>query len=168
LISDTTDDESRRVIVHDLNYEYVIVFSKWMDKLNDQDDPFIRFVLLWLVFESWLSYLAGDKNPLDWFFENDSNLKNWVTTELKKKEIKKSLSNLRAQSPIPDHKKNTEIELRNITDIKELITFIYRVRCNLFHGHKKPDDPRDKQLVRSSEQFLSSLLKNAIGDEKTK
>ena len=44
-------------------------------------------------------------------------------------------------------------------DIPSLFELFYIVRCNLFHGCKMPDNPRDKQLTEACALLLEGYLK---------
>ncbi|WP_158745258.1 hypothetical protein [Acidisphaera sp. L21] len=41
---------------------------------------------------------------------------------------------------------------------EQLLRTIYQVRCNLFHGEKSPQNPRDRQLVLKSDRILRVFL----------
>ena len=45
-----------------------------------------------------------------------------------------------------------------LTRLAHLMSVVYQVRCNLFHGGKDPDGHRDRDLVRVSRRILSSVL----------
>lgn len=49
-----------------------------------------------------------------------------------------------------------------VEKVAALAAILYQVRCNLLHGSKDPDNPRDNMLVRESVRILEALL-TAIG-----
>jgi len=46
----------------------------------------------------------------------------------------------------------------NDNDWKSLIEYWYRVRCNLFHGAKSPDDYRDQEAIRLAYESLNIFM----------
>lgn len=52
--------------------------------------------------------------------------------------------------------------------ITYLIMTIYQVRCNLFHGSKKPDYERDEKLVYESSVIMERVLRVIFSMEKNK
>ena len=56
--------------------------------------------------------------------------------------------------------------VKDINKFKTLVAFykIYRIRCNLFHGHKQSANPRDIELVEKANELLESFLLACIKD----
>jgi len=43
----------------------------------------------------------------------------------------------------------------------QLLRTVYAVRCNLFHGSKSPQNPRDRELVRYSDRILRVFIEES-------
>ena len=52
-------------------------------------------------------------------------------------------------------------------DWKSLIEYWYRVRCNLFHGSKSPDDYRDQELIKLAYESLNIFMTEIVGRMET-
>jgi len=55
-------------------------------------------------------------------------------------------------------KGRTRVKLANTFDAAEVMSFIYQIRCNLFHGGKLPADHWDKELVSAAYTALDLLI----------
>lgn len=42
---------------------------------------------------------------------------------------------------------------------EQLLNTLYQVRCNLFHGEKSPENPRDRELIIKSERILLLFIR---------
>ena len=52
--------------------------------------------------------------------------------------------------------------VKDANDWKNLIEFWYRVRCNLFHGTKSPEDGRDQEVVQLAYESLNIFMTEII------
>ena len=152
----------------ELNPKQIIRLEWWFKKLDCQEDSFIKFIILWFILNAWLTIISKkdrDRKALNWFYDNKSLLKDTATKILTQSYVIKTLEDLKKQSPIydmrPGHKHESK-ELKNIKGIKEVLEFIYQIRCNLFHGSKSPGDSRDKNLVEFSSKILMPWLTEAF------
>jgi len=71
------------------------------------------------------------------------------------------LNNLKNLSPVEDMRpghRGKLIELNDINNLEEVILFIYKIRCNLFHGSKDPMNSRDASLVELSGEILEKWI----------
>jgi hypothetical protein len=58
----------------------------------------------------------------------------------------------------------TTRRIRNRSNLTEVISAVYQVRCNLFHGGKTPENPRDERLVEASHCIVLKLVGPLLGD----
>jgi hypothetical protein len=45
-----------------------------------------------------------------------------------------------------------------------VMTAVYHVRCNLFHGQKHPDSHRDQRLVKAAYEILIRIMNPYVDD----
>ena len=137
--------------------------------LRDTDADRVRFqsyrafLLLWLLFEAWLTELSGAetaRGKIDWFRNNDNYFKDcWRDI------ITQGYVNAIAQKcPIPDKRFNPPRNPVTITDpnnldLAELVEIIYRIRCNLIHGHEDVNDSDNLNLYSACGTILYKWLK---------
>ena len=57
-------------------------------------------------------------------------------------------------------------DLKNESDIEELFSAIYRVRCNLFHGSKDMNYIRNENLLKQGTIVINGLLKAIFTNDK--
>lgn len=130
---------------------------------NRESDPFIKFFFFFMCFDAWITAESGldrDIDKIKWFLSNDNCLKNkWQ--EVQASRVKSLLNELQQYSPIydmrPNHS-NKKRELNDITNLDEIIWFIYQIRCNLFHGAKSPANTKDRGLVELSALILEKWI----------
>ncbi|MFH1543186.1 MAG: hypothetical protein ABIE03_01485 [Patescibacteria group bacterium] len=136
----------------------------WKLKGEDENDPFIKFIIFYICFDAWITAQSGedqDTKKLLWFNNNNNCLKvKW--SEIQSEETKNWLNSLKSFSPIPDMRPGHEDKFRklnNIEDLNQIIRFIYQIRCNLFHGSKSLMNPTDRNLVYFSGIILEKWIK---------
>jgi len=135
-------------------------------------DPVFRFVCLWICFNAWLDCRSDentDKEMIVWlikkFHENKScDLIHQYEMAKKTDPFVNSLKGLVLESqkePIKSERGAwRSIRIHNEHDFENILKAIYKVRCNLFHGQKNADKPRDKKLI----QLCSSILLKWMGN----
>ncbi len=146
-----------------MNENIKTLIGWWKLKGERESDPFIKFFLLYVCFDAWITAESGkdaDFDKLNWFFKNDSCLKNqWLG--IQSNPVKSWLRNLKNLSPIEDMRprhRSKKIYLNDIEDLEEVVRFIYQIRCNLFHGSKNPMDNRNTSLVELSGRLLEKWI----------
>lgn len=136
----------------------------WALKAKQQRDPFIKFILYWFCFNSWISYLSNkdnDRQAINWFIDNESCLKKvtenfWQSSQTQA--IQRNLQNLGPVYDMRPNYRNRKTEIKNINDVGQVINYIYQIRCNLFHGSKSPIEKRDQNLVELSSIVLEKWI----------
>lgn len=136
----------------------------WMLKAEENSDIWIRFLIYWMIFDSYLTEESGrdrDKDRLRWFLESENDLKNKFREQWKLSG--NLLKNLKALSPIwdlrPTKRSTTLVHLEDIEDERQVLGFLYQIRCNTFHGGKDLASERDAQLVRYAGELLREPIK---------
>jgi len=82
----------------ELDPDHVNRFVWWFQKLNYQNDSFIRFIVLWFIFNAWITTISQkdrDRSALNWFYKNRSNLKDIAKQIWQKSEIQDALTQLK-------------------------------------------------------------------------
>jgi len=152
--------------------------TAWYDKAKQEEDPFFQFLCLWICFNAWLDY----RSPV----AHDGGMVKWLTNQLADESdlmraydamalsaagqgYLQDLVQETAKASIKDERtkgrKHEPITVKNINDKPSTIWGIYRIRCNLFHGKKRPAEEmaRDERLVRCAsgilQEWLSALIK---------
>lgn len=146
-----------------MNKSIKTLIGWWKLKGERESDPFIKFFFFYVCFDAWITAESGrdiDNQKIKWFLENNNCLKSkWF--DLQSSITKSWLANLRNLSPIEDMRPNhrgKKVYLNDTKNLKEIINFIYQVRCNLFHGSKNPMDGRDTNLVEFSGMILEKWI----------
>ncbi len=134
------------------------------DFLSNKDlhDEFLCFFIYYMCLDAWMTSEAGvdsDMDKLSWLTNHGGILKRVFDN---KEFDLSSLTLLQGLSPIKDLRPlrgGGLTYLHDTTNFKEVVGFIYQIRCNLFHGGKNPIDSRDNNLVFSAEEFLAKWIR---------
>jgi len=146
-----------------INYE--IFTSKWLQRascsrrLLDKGDLFIA---LWIAFNGWLKNNYGER-------KTDRFLIQKLQSNSKFEKVYDELKCIRLKSSLETLEQYTILDMRNVTDVnmskkydgtyKSLISILYLIRCNLFHGRKNIDqDKTDEELVHLAYDILYPLF----------
>ena len=126
-------------------------------KLKIWQDPWLDFMLCWMIFDAYLTEISQsglDRDKLNYFYQNKSDFKDRILAKwnllsgyaLKLKEL----------SPIQDMRPNSNriVELKDENSLEQTFDFVYQIRCNLFHGAKDIKNTRDADLVSRGAKFL--------------
>jgi len=123
--------------VMDGHYRYRVLRDAYADRVTNRS--YRSFIILWVLLEAWLTDMSGKdrvKDKIDWFKENDNPLKKyWVEIN-----PRPHINSLIGFCPIHDKRPGHEPDPKSFSDpenptVEELVDILYRVRCNLFHGH---------------------------------
>lgn len=139
------------------------VMSSWKFYAERQSDPFVRFFLLYMCLDSWMSAGSGSSS--------DSRKKTWLTSDENALRLHWNISGrhdapflslvqigrVKNMSPNP-HPDRVWKVLSHDSDFSVLIEFIYQIRCNLFHGGKNPFNIHDDVLVQNSAEILEDWV----------
>lgn len=135
----------------------------WFLKLRSLDkvDIILEFFVYWICFDSYITYYSqeySDYKKLQWFFTNDTPLRasydeNFETWH----EAIDILASYSVADMRPKHEP-APIRISYNSTLEEIITVIYRVRCNLFHGSKDLNDPKDMDLIKGALLFMKGWI----------
>jgi len=139
----------------------------WICKLNNiklkiWQDQWLDFILCWLIFDAYLTEFSqsrSDKDKLDYFYQNNSDLKNLILEKWTSLFVC-YVTKLKKNSPIQDMRPNSDkwVYLNDENDLIQVFNFIYQIRCNLFHGAKDIKNEKDSELVRDGSKFLHNVI----------
>lgn len=141
----------------------------WYEKARFEQDPFSKFIFLWICFNAWLDYKSGeflDSEMINWLirqtFSTSDLISNYENAK-KTEPLMRSLKTLADMSPIYDSRgRRDPIRIKDEDDFENIVKGIYRIRCNLFHGGKEANDSRDRKLVEVSKRVLEKWIGNLI------
>jgi hypothetical protein len=141
----------------------------WYEKAKHERDKFSQFVYLWFCFNAWLAYRTG--KDIDRHMLNDLKRKDPAGSDITDEydrafcsdSFKQRIQDLQSLCPIYDSRgKKAPVNINNMTDFPNVCEAIYRIRCNLFHGGKTPDENRDTRLVRVAGSILGKWVGNLV------
>ena len=135
---------------------------EWYEYGLKNDDPIIRFMMFWVAF-NWLYKECREER-------DDTNIKSFCHRKYEKliqfDAFSSDAFQVFLEKPVRDETNGYERRSRfdSIKNdrgpkrVENLLLTIYQVRCNLFHGSKKLQDPRDMDLVCASADILKGYL----------
>ncbi|MDD5547828.1 MAG: epoxyqueuosine reductase QueH [Candidatus Pacebacteria bacterium] len=157
----------------EVNQSFKERMAWWYFKLKNikqkiWEDPWIDFMLCWMIFDAYLTEISQcdrDCDKLNYFYKNNCDFKNLI---LKKwSTLSGHVIELKKLSPIQDMRprSNEMVYLNNENDLEQIFKFIYQIRCNLFHGSKDIKNLNDNKLVRYAANFLRGSIDNWMNGE---
>jgi hypothetical protein len=136
----------------------------------DRSDVFFRFIALWVAFNAlyasrhssdigdWdqVRSFAGDPDAVDRHRE-------LIRTD---SDYDKAIDVLaqRGVRDLRDLNRGAVRRIRNRQNLTEVASCVYQVRCNLFHGGKTPENPRDAKLVEACHTIVLKLIEPLAGE----
>ena len=154
--------------------DYYDLIMQWYRRALDEEEIFTKFIFLYIAFNAFMTqtraemrerqkieFLKGDQDAKEFYLNllhNDHQLKETMK-ELLVELDRESITNS-TDGGIYWIGENGK--LNSEEDWENLVEFWYRVRNNLFHGHKVPDFPRDKRLVTYAYLTLFPLMQNFV------
>lgn len=140
------------------------IVSSWFDRRHRQaENTFDPFIYLWIALNAALSARYGrlrDGQKVERFA--DELAPHWATWLEKDEQLLKAAHDLAERSPIyqepPDNDGNRDRVDVTREDVRSVMSGIYAVRNNLFHGAKQFDAIRDHALVTTATELLERLF----------
>lgn len=159
------------------NYQSRNTIKQWHEKAaelsGDDFNTFDKFIFLWISFNGYFvskyfneaQELSNRREPSEWQYikiisknnaykkvyvkliENDPNFNEELNNFkglLKNTHFPGKIADLRPNSLIEDLAK----EFSDIHNFEQFILITYQIRCNLFHGNKRPDYDGDIKIVK--------------------
>jgi hypothetical protein len=157
---------------------YSDLIKQWFERSEFESDIFTKFIFLYISFIAYLTQVTsgeydrgtirnlkganGTRSFYISLIQNNAELRATIQdliTYLRKRPIRNDTM------PNDTNWKVIDGELRGETDWENLVEYWYRVRNNLFHGHKAPDIIRDKELVNYAYLTLTPLMEHFIEND---
>jgi hypothetical protein len=147
--------------VHDKN-ELKAIIASHLNQVNNNQSKDTKFFLLWSAFNAFGTYFSKentDKAMIEWIKTKSPFTTIFQHRYTTKQSFRTDCAGLMALCPIYDMRPNPKDPLfvRNPSNPSEILDAIYRVRCNLFHGFKIIENPRDLELINLSFAILSEV-----------
>ncbi len=130
---------------------------------------FTSSVFLWFCFNATLAFESAediDREMIDWLKGPEAS-RSRLRSSFEASNSPTSLfsgylKTLMELTPIAStgRRRRRDVEITSVDDFENIVEAIYRVRCNLFHGGKRPDDPRDQKLIKVCGQILEKWVGN--------
>ena len=127
----------------------------------DRKDPFLRFIAVWLAFNSIYAEafqtIDGDRRQVLAFASDEQareSHRRLVDTSIEYVDAIAVLSE-RGVHDVRSGRKRTVGSHKVLTEVLECV---YQVRCNLIHGGKHLEDPRDRDLAHAAYVVVANLV----------
>ena len=141
------------------------IIRKWYEKAQNAEDPFDKFIYLWIAFDAFATNYSEKEWPkqIRKSIEKDPMLTNCYISLMKNNHFSRKIRELQKLCPVYDTRKKFRndprhsVTLSDPNNFEELINVIYKIRNNLFHGGKSPDEERDKELVSLAFNILDKF-----------
>lgn len=153
---------------------YADLINQWFIYSTRGKNIFTKYIFLYISFCAFLSQPApeNDRNLIE-RVKNASDAKeyyiNLINNDPRLRRTLLELIGILTNQPIlnstPSRRNYWNGQngvISGIEDWSNLVEFWYRVRNNLFHGHKSPDLERDQKLVTFAYKTLRPFMKNFI------
>jgi len=153
-------------------HTYNELIKEWFNRAEKEKDYFTKFIFIFISFVAFISQRYGDverdcEKKRDFKLEKDA--KDYYLMQIKNdphlNECVKKLVDYLNADPIVNITRMSDSwngKLINIYDWPNLVEYWFRVRNNLFHGHKSPELEKDQILVKFAFETLYPLMKNFI------
>lgn len=132
---------------------------------HDDFDIFIKFMSSWVAFnaiyEFTCSAVQRDREKVIAF--STMPMAQEIHTELMIVPTYKEAVTILAEKGILKLPSNSNRQhIGDINNLKEVLLCVYQVRCNLFHGGKTPESPRDREVVQAAYEIVTRLMEPFI------
>ena len=143
-------------------------FSYWKNHFNTNGipfdkEPFIPFMTLWMSYNNFYNNFTGCERTRACKIGEDEKAKKIF--EDNKDKFLFEFSNIPQSNSTPrlcvinpkERKRNAYFDEQH-PEIKDFLSAVYQIRCNLFHGDKSPHIDVDKGLVKWAYECLYKIL----------
>lgn len=157
---------------------YKDLINQWFYRAVVEGDPFTRYIFLYISFIAFLSQddsYTSDRGRINRVKEDDEAKDYYLRLVRGSNDLREALTGLIEElrgQPIRNSTRDNDINWRGtggvldgIEDWENLVEFWYRVRNNLFHGHKAPEFERDRRLVDYAYLTLQPFMRNFINND---
>lgn len=130
---------------------------------------FRQFIALWEAFNRFyrIVYPLGGDSAAVRAISSDSLVRRAWGRLRKSSRFRRKVERLASHGPIPDMRgpiastTGSAVIIDN-RDLTEVLNYIYRIRCNLFHGGKRPGDRGDMEITEWAQDVLGPLLSEIV------
>jgi hypothetical protein len=132
----------------------------------DRSDVFFRFIALWVAFNAlYASRHSSDIGDWDQVrsFAGDSDAVDRHRDLVRSDPDYVRAIDVLGQRGVRQLNGYATRRIRDRNNLTEVVSCVYQVRCNLFHGGKTPENPRDARLVEASHMIVLKLIEPLIG-----
>jgi hypothetical protein len=130
--------------------------------------PFDSFLALWIAFNAWAMFRTGARSDRAMInrLGADNALRSRHCLLMNEASYKLAVSHLKSLTPVRDTRQNPEapVAINDEQSWGDIITVIYRIRCNLFHGRKSPEASRSLELVQAAYAVLMGFLDLTVSE----
>jgi hypothetical protein len=145
-------------------------WQRWAERQVPEDEQgiFMRFIALWVAFNavyvSRYDGLAGD-TELAKILKVGSKLSEFHHMHLSGDREYLSAVQSMNRRPVYNSTSARNFKIRDQSNIRNVLQYIYNVRNNLFHGRKVPSELHDRTLVSNGVVVLDRLLRHLLSPE---
>ena len=141
------------------------IIRTWYERAQSAEDRFDKFIYLWIAFDAFATNYSEKEWPkqVRKNIEKDSLLTNCYVSSMKNNDFSREIRELQKLCPVYDTRKKFlndpkySVTISDPNNFKEVINVLYKIRNNLFHGGKSPNEERDKKLVSLAFNILSKI-----------
>jgi hypothetical protein len=145
--------------------EVLALAAEWFDFATGSrplpDNTYFRFIALWIAFNGLCAAqfptARTDRAQIN-SFGSWGKARTAHCDALGRTEYRDAIGVLEEKGVFNYGSGTTEL-LTDCADIAQVITLVYRVRCNLFHARKVPANLRDRSLVEAAHVIVGELMK---------
>jgi hypothetical protein len=127
-----------------------------------QDNVFFKFVATWVAFNAFYAEMFPKLSHQD--REQIKKYSELHVTKSKHAELLKKQEYKAAVEYFCRQGVHDESDPSSHYDTKAIFNQVYKVRCNLFHGGKMPENPRDYKLVESAYEIISRIVEMELNE----
>ena len=147
------------------------IIFKWYDR--SRLDYFDQYINLFIAYNAWfkkVTEVSKDREAITALKSRSGIWQQYIRGETMQNltPYMSEIVELTDQRPLQNLTHNGSVDphwngvVENTHDWESLIEYWYRVRCNLFHGEKSPEEDRESKIVelayKSLNEFMSEII----------
>jgi len=141
--------------------------SKGNVEAEENTNSFFKFIAVWVAFNAlYASRYSSESNdrPQVMRFAGEPEVVDTHRQLVRENEQYLDAINTLKGRGVGNLRNGGARNISNPNNLNEVLSCVYQVRCNLFHGGKAPGNPRDERLVEASYIIVSNLIAPFIKD----
>jgi hypothetical protein len=128
----------------------------------DQSNIFFRFIAAWIAFNGIYSTRyddqPNDSRKIEKFSYEPEMFERHKTLLANDKKYLQAVEYIASKGVIDSKYPDDPYKIEKFENLGQVMRCIYQIRCNLFHGEKELENPRDKGLVEAAYTIVSMLI----------